>query len=140
MKKLIIILAILAMAVSAQAADVNAIFEHSGANTTFYEVYGWKQGERPANLKDAYVINVWPYSSLRKYKVCSDAKFEPNIVYEFVLFASNQYGRSPESAVATWTRVVGAYSPPEIKIPVDDIIVQTPNTTINITVNCPSCN
>ena len=128
MKKLIvvIVLAILAMAISANAAVVVA-WDHNAGNATGFSMYWWKSSD-PANVE---VMNI-PSGAAREVNLL-EGWFMPETEYTFQMESYNTVGKSVKSEVYKWNCTLEGYVPPASTTPVETPLPEPPTAPSGMT-------
>ena len=127
MKKLLIALAIIAFAFTAQAADLQVTWDHSGGADGFV-LYFW-QTSIPGNVYNKTV----PGGTVREL-LLPDQYFALGVEYSFEMVAYNSYGESDRSNRLAWTRPGTPYVVPGDVMPSTIYIKPTKPTVITIDV------
>jgi len=128
MKKLLFALAIIAFALTAQAADVTFTWDHDGQNVDGFTLYFW-QTNQPTTVYNKTVSDGAARSML-----IAEYYFAQGIEYSFEMTAYNTYGESDRSNRLLWTRDGTPFSPPADSLPSVMYIRPTKPTVITIEV------
>ena len=128
MKKLIVTLAIVFFAISAQAATVQ--WNHDGLHTEGYHIMWWETDNPP--VAPDMPKSVLVFGNTAREVVIEDIYFKANVEYTFVGTAWNATQTSPRSDPATWVRVLPIINPPEANPPTDVHIYQPSTIILNM--------
>ena len=108
MKKLLIILAIIALAIPAVAADVRVTWNHDGQNVLGFTIYFWET-QKPAVVYNKSVAD--PTARSMIFAVV------PDVEYTYEGTAWNQYYESKKSNQLKYTAPGPVYGPPSDSMP-----------------------
>lgn len=124
MKKIILAVAILALAIPSLGATIS--WQHDGVDTVGYTIYFWE------TASPSVVYNKSAVGASVRNMVIEDTYFKPNVAYTFTGTAYNTYGESARADEVTWQRAVEIFNPAADLLPTTVIINNPAQIVINV--------